>query len=341
MKKHLIAAAVAAAVAVPAMAQNVNLTGRLDASLTNQTKAGAAGATYTQRSVNSGLLSTPYLRLSGTEDLGGGLRAGFFIEGGLNNDRGSGVTFGDRGALVSLSGGFGTVKVGKMDTSNNNAVQAGPINLSNFELDQAFGGRNRPDNAIGYTSPRMNGFSVNAMYSTGVNQTETFDQENVSKNGRMYDLGLTYSAGPIAALVYTGRTDVDVVTAASDGKRKQTGARVSYKFDVATVQIRYLQQKPSGGVAAYDARSTALDVTVPLGGGYSIIGGYVVEENKAVANSEFQVTNLVLVKDLSKRTNVYAALSKMSNESGASRATGSTANGNDPMTYGVGIRHNF
>jgi len=43
MKKHLIAAAVAAAVAAPAMAQNVTISGALDASVVAIQKANAAG----------------------------------------------------------------------------------------------------------------------------------------------------------------------------------------------------------------------------------------------------------------------------------------------------------
>ena len=49
----------------------------------------------------------------GTEDLGGGLKAGFQLESGFNSDTGaSAATFFGRQSEVNLSGGFGTVRLG-------------------------------------------------------------------------------------------------------------------------------------------------------------------------------------------------------------------------------------
>ncbi|NIC39453.1 porin, partial [Aquabacterium sp. A08] len=76
--------------------------------------------------VSSGLLTTSRLGFRGTEDLGGGLKAIFQIETtldpdapGTNSQTGAAraTTLGDRTAIVGLSGGFGTVKLGRTDTS--------------------------------------------------------------------------------------------------------------------------------------------------------------------------------------------------------------------------------
>ncbi|NIC40012.1 porin, partial [Aquabacterium sp. A08] len=67
--------------------------------------------------VSSGLLTTSRLGFRGTEDLGGGLKAIFQIETTLKADAPEATTLGDRTAIVGLSGGFGTVKLGRTDTS--------------------------------------------------------------------------------------------------------------------------------------------------------------------------------------------------------------------------------
>ena len=72
MKKHLLAIAVASAVAVPAMAQ-VSISGRIDTSI--QRAEDSAGKSTTR--IDSNLLTTNEIVIAGTEDLGGGLKAGF------------------------------------------------------------------------------------------------------------------------------------------------------------------------------------------------------------------------------------------------------------------------
>ena len=75
MKKHLIAAAVAAAVAVPAVAQ-VTVYGLFDAAYTDiKTTTAAAVTTKTNDYVDSGRMSGSRLCFRGAEDLGGGLKA--------------------------------------------------------------------------------------------------------------------------------------------------------------------------------------------------------------------------------------------------------------------------
>ncbi len=70
MKKHLIAAAVAATLAVPAMAQ-VSISGRIDTSITTTSKNSVGSS---QTTIASGIISTNQLVLKGAEGLGGALR---------------------------------------------------------------------------------------------------------------------------------------------------------------------------------------------------------------------------------------------------------------------------
>jgi len=102
MKSHSlaqIAIILGAATVAPAFAQsNVTIYGRLNESIENQ-KVGTGTAKWVEQNNSS------RLGFRGTEDLGGGLKAGFTIEHGLNVDDGKatgGTTFWNRRSEVNL-----------------------------------------------------------------------------------------------------------------------------------------------------------------------------------------------------------------------------------------------
>lgn len=110
MKKSLIALSVLAAVAGTAQAQSsVTIYGVVDMALQHQNTGDPAGSTL---GLDSGIQSGSRLGFKGSEDLGGGLKANFQLEMGINADTGSsaqgGRAFG-RQAFVGLSGNFGAV----------------------------------------------------------------------------------------------------------------------------------------------------------------------------------------------------------------------------------------
>jgi predicted porin len=347
MKKHLIAAAVAAAVAVPAMAQ-VTVYGVLDASYTSSSKA---GDDFTRQSVNSSLLSTSRLGFRGEEDLGGGLKAGFVLETGIRNDSemdNSSTTetfkMGDRGAELFLTGGFGQARIGKAATSDANAICSGPTNLTNFTTCAT---PTRPDNRVQYISPNMSGFVVNAAIATNANANETATKATKDE-GKYTNFGVSYVSGPLSLRAFRASIDVDAAGNNADGENKDTGFAVSYNFGVATAQVRYIKTKSSGDSADVDRKTTALDIGVPLGNGLSLGLGYMDIEVDSVAtpaiDGDSSRTVLTLVKDLSKRTNIYAAYARASNDDNVSVAASGAATavkGDNPTMFGVGIRHSF
>src|SRR5262245_35322345 len=114
MKKSLLALAVLGSFAGVASAQSsVTLFGIVDAGI-GRVKANGHHVTGVS---NSGINSSR-LGVRGIEDLGGGLQAGFWLEGQLNNDVGqggsqtSGLDF-RRRSTVSLLGNFGEVRLGR------------------------------------------------------------------------------------------------------------------------------------------------------------------------------------------------------------------------------------
>jgi predicted porin len=173
MKKTLIAAALAAAglAHAQAPAPSVQLYGLIDTGVEHITNVGPAGDSLTRMPNISGTLPSRW-GLRGNEDLGGGLRAVFTLESGFGPDNGvsgqGGRLFG-RQALVGLSGGWGTVSLGRQYTmlfwSLLDADQLGPNVYGLGSLDSYIPNA-RADNAITYRGS-FSGVSVGASYSLG------------------------------------------------------------------------------------------------------------------------------------------------------------------------------
>lgn len=205
MKKSLIAFAILGAFAASASAQSsVTLYGVIDAAVVHKTTQTASGGTG---SLDSGQLLTSRWGIKGSEDLGGGLKANFNLEGTLFNDTGAaGVGFGtaaggsplsqagastslfDRLSWVGLSGDFGTVTAGRNNMLNIDALAGSdPMGLAHAPTNPnialaalniaglygnfgANGGGTalRQNNSVKYTTPvNSYGLGGSAMYAFG------------------------------------------------------------------------------------------------------------------------------------------------------------------------------
>lgn len=113
-EKSLIALAVLAASGAAMAQSSVTLFGIVDTGVSYVDNASGSDAKY---GVHSSGNATSRLGLRGTEDLGGGLKAGFWLEGEIFGDNGnaSGFDF-KRESTVRLSGNFGEVRLGRETT---------------------------------------------------------------------------------------------------------------------------------------------------------------------------------------------------------------------------------
>src|SRR3972149_11779922 len=107
MNKKLMALAVAGALAAPAaafaQASNVQIYGRVNMGLDNYSATGARdGAGFDYKGRNRIYDAGSRLGFQGTEELGGGLKAIFLIESGVNVDNGG--TTGQSGATNPFTG---------------------------------------------------------------------------------------------------------------------------------------------------------------------------------------------------------------------------------------------
>jgi len=236
MNKKLMAVAVAGALAAPAaMAQsNVTISGRMalgvdSYSATNATQASSSGLSSRNRVWDNG----SRLNIAGSEDLGNGLKAEFYVETGFNADNGllssngsnnaSLITstnvggLGNRIAYVGVSGGFGSVRFGRQnvfwgngiaDQTQTNYLQAGsPFATGGFGSGMGVGVTRNP-NTLQYISPKISGFEAIVSWSpnrqesvqgtTSLSPTSTQNTAAVA-NGRLWGLTAQWAGGPFFA----------------------------------------------------------------------------------------------------------------------------------------------
>ncbi len=139
MKKSLVAMAVMAAAGAASAQSSVTLFGVFDAAVTHVSSDTATGD-VSRTSLTSGANRTSRIGFRGIEDLGGGLKVGFWLEAGIGADNGSSASTPifvgnqvtgnpptnqvsgagnalafNRRASVSLIGNFGEIKAGRLN----------------------------------------------------------------------------------------------------------------------------------------------------------------------------------------------------------------------------------
>ena len=312
MKKTLIALAAVAATGAAFAQSSVTLYGVADASLAKVT--GKSAYLSSAGTMNNG---TSRWGVRGTEDLGGGLKAGFNFEQGLSLNDGSlskaGAGEFGRAAWMNLSGGFGELRLGRTLNPSFYAAAAWELTgAANYSVVVSqFGGvlgGIRNSSQIAYTTPNMGGFSATVGYVL---------KGNSADEKAKVDLNAIYANGPLSvALGYNKVQDAE--------KNVHVGAR--YNFGVFTL---------AGGIIdpAGDAKGFTIGGSVPLGPVNLVVD--------VARDTEFKDTDLLVeVKyPMSKRTTAYAAVLRDGKKKNG--ALGAATAGKDVNGLGLGIRHNF
>ena len=330
MKKSLVALAVLAASGAAMAQSSVTLFGIVDAAYTSGTGAGAGSSDKTQLT-NSGYNSSR-LGFRGVEDLGGGMKASFHIEGALANDNGnaSGLTF-QRRSTVSLQGGMGEVRLGRDYTPqfwNHTVYDAfGTNGVGSSRALNGYGGATavRADNTIGYFSPTMGGLQL---------QLQTYLAENASTAAKVNNgngLRLTYAQGKFTVAVASSTTTTGATT-----KIESTNIGASYDLGVAKVMALSTTDAATGFA---DAKGMNIGALVPLAGGTFRIAS----SSSKRAAVETKQTAVGYVMPLSKRTDIYATYARVTNAGGANVALGgaATAANGSSSAYDLGVKHSF
>ncbi len=350
MKKSLIALAVLASAGVASAQSSVTLFGIVDATLA----FGKGSISNKTQLTNSGYNSSR-LGFRGTEDLGGGMSASFWLEAGMNNDNGSGaptnlnnqasgtsaatagtqgLTF-NRRSTVSLGGGWGELRLGRDYTPQFwNLTVFDPFGTNGAgttqTLNSSLGGpvTVRASNSIGYFLPgNLGGFYGQLQHYRGENNN------NVANDGTGTAMRVGYANGPVnAALAYS-------TTKYSTGDIKSTNIGGQWDFGVAKLMGHYNRDRVSGGATG---KGYLLGALVPVGPG-EIRLAYSQYKNDLSGDPKTKKIALGYVHNLSKRTAVYATYARLRNSGGAAQAlngAGNAANQNS-TGYDFGIRHSF
>ena len=341
MKKSLIALAVLASSGAAMAQSSVTVYGRLDASVGSE-KIGAPNAQSISR-LYSGNLTTSRLGFRGTEDLGGGLKAIFGLETGLNvdNPTGAATSLGDRAAFVGLSGGFGTIKLGRHDTSfddirdlmvSSNVWDSGVFATTESTVGttgyNAVGGANlgdygdRANNQIRYESPSFGGFSAGVSYA--------FDEQVAPIKQDITAFNLRYKAGNLD-VGYAYQENKNAAVAASNLEYNTVAA--AYNFGTFRVSGGWNQVKNK---AARKSDTYTVGVNVPVNA-FDFSLGYSTAKAKqtGVTTEKGDAFSAGVTYSMSKRTRLYALITNGDIEN----AAGVTQRKRD--IYAVGVAHVF
>ena len=308
------------------------------------------------------------LGFRGTEDLGGGLKAGFWLEGQLgpdtgmgNNSFGNGTGVGEfaflRRSTLSLSNQLGELRLGRDYTptfwnigvfdpfGTNGLGSAGNLFVA-AEIRSvagaagAYGTLVRANNTVQYILP-------NGQFGPGVyGQVMAAAGENAPAN-KYYGGRIGYAAGPFDAAAAYGYTYAD---AAGNVTAPNWNLGGSWNFGVAKVSAFYGSLEING-VPGGDAKQDNwfVGVAAPIGQ-WNVKASYGgVKQSGRLAGVSLDDNDASQVAagvdyNLSKRTALYATASWINNNHTAYGVTGFASpltRGNNSSGGEVGIRHIF
>ena len=318
------AAAVLVCLPMTVLAQStVTLYGRLNTTLESQKSGGQRQTVVNDNASRFGF--------TGSEDLGGGLKAIFRLESGFRSDTGETYDFEGtkklfgREATVGLSGGFGTVRLGQQALLPAYLATADYVSMHNHDTgkssDALFGGfliDYRQSNSISYTTPNINGFTLEV--AQGLNEKANVPGTAVRRKNQT-DIAANYDAGPL----HLGAGYEKI------GDDKLLALRALYEFGALTVG-GYLERDDFVIRGKRNNVRVSAMYTVGASEFHANVGSAGKFSN--VVDSKAQQYTLGYNYNLSKRTKVYGYFTRLNDNAGK-------VYGGDFNSTAVGVRHNF
>lgn len=341
MNKKLMAVAVAGALAAPAaafaQASSVQIYGRANLGLdTYQATGATAGSASDLKSRTRVYDAASRLGVRGTEDLGGGLKAIFVMESGVNMDAGgttgqggqanaSSGTLASRDSWLGLEGAWGRVSFGRQSIYWVDGViaQSGP-NYINTDIPwfngtgmgrvstgvpggNAAGPVARQSNVMAYNSPTVSGWNATVSYAP---QSENAAAA-ANTDATIWGVTVRYS-GPID--FQFDHVDNQAVSGGAN-RQKSTGNKIGLSWPY----------QPGGRVSLKWAQTKMNDVG--LVAGFSALHDNISQSMWGI-NWEHMIGNVQLMAEWSK-------LQK------ASGCSGTGCDGTDATGYMLGVKYYF
>jgi predicted porin len=368
MKKYLITLAAASAAGGALAQSSLTLFGVVDAAVT-YTRGGGTGAGSKVQLSNSGNMFSR-LGFRGTEDLGGGLSANFWLEMGLQNDTGTGfpsnannqasgagptgsLSF-NRRSTVSLAGPFGEVRLGRdyvpafWNTAIFDPFGTGSGIGANQIYFSGLGGLvspvgTRASNSIGYLLPAsLGGFYGQVMYAMGENNANSVVPGTLVSNerdGNHTGLRLGYANGGLNIAIATGKTRY------ASGDLRVTNLGAAYTFGPSLSNLKLTSELYTESKGTTDGKGALIGLQLPIGPGEikASYARYRLEPAGAALKPTSSKLAIGYVHNLSKRTALYATVARISNRNGAAQALAGSITMPNRASTGTefGMRHMF
>lgn len=335
MKKTIVAAAVAGVISTGAFAQNVTLSGLIDAYVGSMQYSGDKRT----NAANSGGMTTSWWGMSGEEKLGSGLTAEFKITGFFRGDTGAYGRFVNdpalsRDAWVGLKGDFGTVHLGRDLAPNflptvifnafGDSFSFSPVVLhANVPLfnGTGWGAANAGDtgwsNQVRYTTPNFGGLSGNVHYQLGEVAGNT-GKRNVGVN-------FLYFGGPFALGGFWHSVRVNNPVNAVVPEQKAW--MLAGKAGVGPANV-YAQYERANNDNGNDSKTASLSADLAAGPG-KVLAGWA-NTKWTASGAKRDTFSLGYDYNLSKRTDLYAVY-----------MNDKITNYDRGNSFAVGVRHRF
>ncbi len=336
MKMRFAFVALLSVLAVVAHAQDTVLYGKFHASIDFVDNGGEGDSTS---SVNVSSNSSRF-GIKGSEQIAPGLKGIFQVENNLNfSGQGSSGDIAGRNTFVGLQGGFGSIRIGKIDSPMKSVGR-----MADLFGDQAGDSRNiiggvdfdeRYADSIYYTTPGFSGFTVSLQYVP--DETDITDKaaDKISVNAiykaKLFDIGVGYEQAEEGS--------------AGAGERAD-GVRLAGNVRLGAIRIAALYQTFS-----FDDEDAA---AYGLGASYKF-GQNLIKAQYYATDNEGEDTNAQLFalgfeRSLSKRTKAYAIYAQTANDDDSALSSfggghGGIGIGTEPgetfSGFSLGVEHNF
>lgn len=357
MKFRSTTTALALALGGSAWAQSsVVLSGIADAAARSVSNEGSGSV----KSLVSGANSTSRLVFRGTEDLGGGLSAGFWLETGIAMDSGAatgGTQFFDRRSTVSLaSATAGEVRLGRDYVPTYTAwTRHDPFSHVGVAGSNNFGGSGQtgPIRAAFGTNPNTTVRSNNSLQlllpgglggiEGGVMVAASEGGTTASGADKLIGARLGWTAATYGVVVATSQTTNDLTGADNKFKDTVVGGSAtigSLKLAAAWRQFKYTTSKQTNTLLSgvYSMGLHDLKASYLRGNLSGQVGATRIDANDATQ------LGLGYVYNLSKRSALYATYARLDNDGLANFVIpgGPTlVAGRKSTGYEAGLRHSF
>lgn len=326
---------------------SVQLYGIVDAWAGYQRIPGNSGAAE----LGGGGLSTSFWGLGGQENLGGGYKTVFVLEGFFRPQNGqygsfNGDSFFSRNAYVGIASPYGTLTMGRQSSllylqsaqfnpfyasftfsPTINQLYSGLGTYPGYPTNQGIPGGTSWSNAIQYATPGFSGLSAQIMYAPG-------NQAN-DDSSKKFSAQTTFTRGSLAIgatyqYLNFSSTPGDLGNLLK-GFQSQMAAQLGVSYDMRVVKLfgeyTYTGNKLLTGSFHVNMLQGGVAIPVDVG---RVLASYAYSRDNSILNQTRQTATLSYDYPLSKRTDVYAGYmyDHVSNLS-----TGST--------LGAGIRTRF